>query len=330
MKLTYCALWSLTCFVHCSCEKKLQPETVLLGGTMGSHWAVTLAKPLSDEQGFNLREELQGRLDALEQTFSHWRDDSELSRWNAQSTTEWVPVSIDMAAVVSRALELSAASGGALDVTVAPLVRLWGFAPSSTEQTSKHRVPSKEAIEAAMQHCGWRKLEVRQSPPALRKLDAEVQINLSSVVEGYAADQLGSLLLAHGISDALIDVGGEMLAMGLNRHGKPWQVGIQTPSALPGEAMTAVPLSQQALATSGTYRQHFESGGQSFSHILDPRTGRPVQHRLVSVSVIHERAVMADGWATALMVLGPKEGRELAERLGLRAIFIEAEDAPTK
>lgn len=327
MRLHFKAGWLLTGFVFCSCEKKPQQEPVMLGDTMGSHWAVTLAKPLSNEQGSNLREELQGRLNALEQTFSHWRDDSELSKWNAQSTTEWVPVSSDMVIVVSRALELSAASSGALDATVAPLVRLWGFAPGSASQRV---VPSDEAINAILRHCGWRMLEVRQSPPALRKLDTELQINLSSVVEGYAADQLGTLLQAHGISDALIDVGGEMLALGLNAHGKPWQVGIQTPSALPGEAMTAVPLSQQALATSGTYRQHFESNGQSFSHIIDPRTGRPVQHRLVSVSVIHEQGVMADGWATALMVLGPKEGRELAERLGLRAVFIEAEDAPTK
>lgn len=330
MRLLFKAGWLLMSLVFCSCEKQPQQETVMLGDTMGSHWRVTLAKALSDGMSHNLREELQGRLDALEQTFSHWRGDSELSKWNAQGTTEWVPVSPDIAAVVSVALKISEASGDALDVTVEPLVRLWGFAPGSEKHGGQHLVPSDESIKATLQHCGWRMLEVRQHPPALRKRDAAVQINLSSVVEGYAADQLGVLLQAHGISDALIDVGGEMLALGLNSHGKPWQVGIQTPSALPGEAMTAVPLSQQALATSGTYRQHFESNGHSYSHILDPRTGRPVQHSLVSVSVIHEQAAMADGWATALMVLGPKEGRELAEQLRLRAVFIEVEDASTK
>jgi thiamine biosynthesis lipoprotein len=185
--------------------------------------------------------------------------------------------------------------------------------------------PTQAAIADALQHCGSDRLQVQPSPAALRKLDAALTLNLSALVEGYAADQLGALLQARGVNDYLIDVGGEMLAHGHNPDGKPWQVGIQTPGARPGDAMTALPLSNQALATSGTYRQQFQHSGRSYSHIIDPRTGQPVAHRLVSVSVIHQRAALADAWATALLVLGPKEGRETASRLGLTAVFIESE-----
>jgi thiamine biosynthesis lipoprotein len=219
--------------------------------------------------------------------------------------------------VMEIALKISEQTDGAMDVTVSPLIDLWGFG-------SKGRIsspPSDAVIAEAMSRCGWRKIEVKHEPPMLRKVDADIEINLSTLVEGYAADELAKLLSAHGCERFLIDVGGAIVA-----HGQTWNVGVQTPGAAQGEAMTSVPLRDMAVTTAGIYRKHFESGGVSYPHILDPHTGRPIGTALSSVSVFNERAVIADGWDTALMVLGAGRGRALAAKLGLRAVFVERGD----
>jgi len=161
-------------------------------------------------------------------------------------------------------------------------------------------------------------LHARLDPPALKKDVPELRINVASVTEGFVIDELITMLKVKGMSDFLLEVGGEVAAMGLSPTGQPWQVGIQTPEAAPGKVMETLPLSDVCVSTSGSYRHR--QGSQT--HLIDPRTGRPISSALASVSVIHPSCALADGYATALMVLGPDRGKTVAEKLGLRVIWI--------
>jgi thiamine biosynthesis lipoprotein len=236
-----------------------------------------------------------------------------VSQWNASRSTEFQPVPREVAEVVSVALQCARDTDGALDVTIAPLIDAWGFGPVKPD----HLPPTDEEINAAKAHCGWQKLEVRLDPPMLRKSDPLLTINLSTLVEGYASDAIADLVQSLGCERVLVDVGGA-----INARGKTWTVGVQTPGGATGESLSRVPLHDEAVTTAGTYRKHFARDGQEFSHILDPRTGRPVSHALVSVSVFAKRAVIADGYDTALLVLGPQHAREVAQRLGLRTMMV--------
>ena len=297
-----------------SCTKR--PEKIQISGkTMGTTWHLTLADKIADS---GLQEALQLRLDELDLAFTNWRE-SPVTRFNASRSTEWQTVPRELAEMVLFARELSERTKGAFDVTLSPVIDLWGFGAKGRVKTP----PSDEAVVSAMRHVGWHKLEVRLDPPALRKLDPEIKINVSAMADGYACDDLAKLLLARGIHDFLLEIGGAVIARGVNAEGKPWHAGIQRPHAATGDAVKVVALHDEAVSTSGVYRQYFESNGRRYAHVLDARTGRPIEHDLVSVSVIHVSAFEADGWDTALLILGPVKGRELAEELKLNALFLK-------
>lgn len=226
---------------------------------------------------------------------------------------------VEVIELVRLAEKIAQDTDGALDITLAPLIDLWGFGAVNRRAAP----PTDEAITKAREACGWSQLDVRNEPPALRKKYPRTQINLSSVAEGWALEQLARWLEASGEHDFLLELGGEVLARGHSADGKPWLVGVQAPDAAVGHSMQALRLDNASLATSGTYRQHYEHEGKSYAHVLDPSTGRPVAHALRSVSVQHASAAMADGYATALLVLGPKRGRELAAKLRLNVLWIE-------
>jgi FAD:protein FMN transferase len=297
-----------------------QPEGIHISGeTMGTTWHATIVMPRDTKLAkADWRGLLQRRLNELDAAFTNWRDDAPVSRFNGSRSTGWQDVPRELLEAVRFARDLSRATDGAFDITIAPLVDLWGFGP-------KGRVagpPSPGAIGAALRHVGWEKLETRDDPPALRKLDPETEITVSAMADGYACDDLAALLRSRGLEDFLIEIGGAVIARGTNAQHRPWRAGIQRPHAPDGETLNSVELRNQALSTSGVYRQYFESGGQRLAHVLDARTGRPIAHELVSVSVVHESAFAADGWDTALLILGPVEGRKLAERLKIEAMFL--------
>lgn len=221
--------------------------------------------------------------------------------------------------LVKLARRIANDTEGALDITLAPLIDLWGFGAEGARQVP----PTDAEIEKARQHCGWHLLEIREQPSALRKRQPEVRINLSAVAEGWALDQLAKRLESADVQDFLLELGGEVLARGHGPDGRPWLVGLQMPDAATHESMQALRLENASLATSGTYRQHFEHEGKSYPHVLDPRSGRPVKHALRSVSVQQVSAGLADGYATALLVLGPERGRETARKLQLNVLWVE-------
>jgi thiamine biosynthesis lipoprotein len=284
---------------------------------MGTSWRLLLEDRPADAAA--LRAAIQTRLDQIEHIFSNWKPDSEVSRFNAANTTDPVSCSADLAAVVSVALDIARETDGALDPTLNPLVDLWGFGPV------RHHgdLPGEDEIQCARSRCGWQHLVVTLNPPALKKKVPGLGINLSAVVEGFALREIGHLLDTHGIENWLLEIGGELLAGGAPRPGKAWSAGVQAPGAGQGEVFETLTLRDECLSTSGNYRHLFEKDGVRYSHLIDPRTGKPVVHKLASVSVIHRDPVFADGYATAFMILGREKGGPVAQQLGLRVIWIE-------
>lgn len=252
---------------------------------------------------------------------STYLPDSELSRLNAKPSGEWLTVSADLFTVLKAAQAVSVASDGAFDITVGPLVDLWGFGPPA----QLAQPPSADALAAARARVGYRQLELADGPPRVRKARADLALDLSAIAKGYAVDEVAALLEDTGVHDYLIDIGGEVRVAGQRRPGQVWQVGVAMPSAEHEGLARIVPLTDHALATSGDYRNYFDYDGRRYSHEIDPASGQPVRHALASVSVLHRSCMWADAYATALMVMGTQRGLALANREHLAAFFLERE-----
>ena len=273
------------------------------------------------------RKQLQADIEAVfhlvDEQLSNWREDSVISRFNRQKTTDWQPVTPRIVQLIAVAQDIHAKTQGCYDLTVKPLFELWGF--TRHEQT----VPDASAIRAVMTHVGMDKLELDAANHRLRKQDPELQVSLDSIAQGYTVAVLAQALENRGITDYLAEVGGEMKVRGSKADGTPWRVAIEKPTPMAREVQRILELHEAsgvAVMTSGTYRNFFEAGGQRYSHILDPRTGRPVTHRLLSTTVLDENPTLADAWSTALLCVGEVEGARLAESEGLKALFIYGED----
>ena len=250
---------------------------------------------------------------------STYDPESELSRLNRFDRPEWFEVSPETAAVVDEALRIGRLTEGGFDVTVGPLVSLWNFGPV---RRTTDRVPPPDEIEEARARTGLEKVEVRLSPPAVRKHRQDVSIDLSGIAKGFAVDEIADLLERSGVENYMVDVGGEVKARGRNPKGKPWQIAVESPVAEKREIYKVLPLDRLAVATSGDYRNYFEQDGIRYAHILDPRSGKPIAHRLASVSVLDPSCMRADALATGLMVLGPENAYNLAVREELAVLFL--------
>ena len=292
------------------------------GLTMGGTFSVKVvtAKDELETPGLHdVDRALRASLDRIEGLMSTWDPDSELSRFNRSTSLEPFTIAPETFEVFTWSIDVGVLSGGALDVTIGPLVDAWGFGPSGPRKT----LPTNDEIDRLREAMGPGRVELNPTAVTVRKTRPDVRSDLSSVVPGYAADRLSRELTDRGFADFLVDVGGEVLARGRNEAGAPWRVAIERPE-LHGETIQRlVPISDLAITTAGDYRKYREVDGQRFAHILDPRTGRPLTHRLASVTVIDPLAVRADAFDTALMVLGTDEGMALATKLNLAALFIE-------
>jgi thiamine biosynthesis lipoprotein len=291
---------------------------VLSGQTMGTYYRVSFIPRTRRDDATTLHREIQAALERVEALMSTYRPDSELSRFNASPSTDWVPVAPEVAAVVALAVEVGQQSSARYDITIGPLVNLWSFGPDRRPA----RPPSDEELAQARARVGLERLAVRSTPPALRKTHADLYVDLASVAKGFGVDQVAELLERCAVRDYCVDIGGEVRARGRNARRVPWQVAIEEPAAGSSAAARIVPLADRALATSGDYRNYFEEHGVRYSHLLDPRTGRPLQHALGSVTVVDRSCARADAWATALFVAGPDEGYTLAVQHHLPAVFI--------
>lgn len=274
------------------------------------HIKVVAHSPLDADR---LKNEIDKRLDDLNQELSTYIPTSEISLFNRSvDTKKKRSVSPDFLYVMAMAQQIHQLSQGAWDGTVKPLVDLWGFGSIDRRQT----LPDAGTIEELMKTIGFHRIEISKDG-YLRKTIPQVTVDLASIAKGYAVDQISDLIRSHGLEDFIVEIGGEVYASGLRKDGKMWRVGVNTPrrDASFDAVYQAVELQNKAMATSGDYRNFFEFNGVRYSHVIDPRTGYPVKNGVVSVSVISDNCTFADGLATALMVMGPETGIELTDRI---------------
>jgi FAD:protein FMN transferase len=295
-------------------------ELHLSGRTMGTTYSVKY-RPGPDAPSLQvIQMEVDALLTGINRTMSTYDQNSELSRFNRMRTTDWVPASASLLAVLKTALEIGSQSEGAFDITVGPLVTLWGFGP----EFHPDRIPLEADIAAARARSGPDKLTVGDT--AIRKHRFDVFLDLSGIAKGYGVDRVAELMTAHGIEHYMVEIGGEIRVRGLNARDTPWRIAIEKPLTGERSIQGVLGLSDIALATSGDYRNFFEIAGRRYSHIINPATGWPVDHHLVSVTVLADTSMRADAWATAFQVLGPERGMAIAERIGLPVLFIIERD----
>ena len=285
----------------------------LTGRALGTTWTVKFLQPAPPLNPATLTARISATLERLEQQFSTYRPNSELSRFNTARTTDWITVSPELARVATDCRALSVLTGGAFDATIFPLVDLWGFGP----QRRSGPPPSATEISAARSRTDFRRLESRASPPALRKTSANLAADFSSMAKGFAADTIAAQLSALGSTDHYVQIGGDIATAGP----RPWRVAIEQPA---GSAPLAhvFDLAGQSLSTSGDAHNSFTHAGRRYGHILDPRTGEPVASPLASVSVVAPTCAQSSARATALFVLGPAAGFALAVRERWSALFL--------
>lgn len=292
------------------------------GPTMGTTYSVkVVAVDLDGSAKLAIHEAIRGAVDGVDRSMSTFRPESELSRFNVSGAGDF-SVSEDLARVVATALEVAELSGGALDVTVGPLVDAWGFGPAGWGEP-----PDDSRLDVLRESVGWCKLILDEEARTMRKTTDGLRVDLSAIAKGFAVDQVLVGMVELGFEDAMIEIGGEVRTAGLNEFGRPWRIGVERPDEEDRVVGLAVEISGRALATSGDYRNFREVDGNRISHTIDPRTGRPVDHNLASVSVLADTCIEADAWATALNVLGSEEGVAVAEEQGIDALFIVRKDS---
>jgi len=301
-------------------SRTLADEPIVVEGTtMGTTYSVKFSVEAgSTWNAETTRAPIEEELESVNQAMSTYRPESEVSRFNDSSSTDWFDVSLATATVVARAQEISEASNGAFDVTVGPLVERWSFGPNRDIEN----VPSDEEIAALRERVGYAKLEVRLDPPALRKSLPNLRIDLSAIAKGYAVDRVALRLESIGIANYLVEVGGEVRAKGKHPKNALWSVGIRRPTAAL-QALGVVELGQRSLATSGDYENFYEVDGKRYSHTIDPSTGRPVEHPLASASIIADDCMTADALATAVGVMGFDKGSEVVRQFGGTLFVLE-------
>lgn len=296
-------------------------KSVCQGRVMGTIYDVTVLHVPTSIGVEALSNVVRAEPDRVEALMSTYRADSDVGRINAATHGDWVAVAAETVALIEQALCIGRLSDGAYDITAGPLVNLWGFGPGARTR----EIPTDDQIEAAWRHVGLDLIEVRAEPPAVRKRDPLARIDLASIAKGYGVDCTATVLDRLGLRDYCISIGGEVRTRGRNDRGLPWQIGVDSPRPGVNEPYCVIPLSGQALATSGDYRIFTEVEGRRYSHTIDPRTGRPITNGVTSVSVVHDSCALADAWATALMVAGSEAGFELAVGEGLAAMLLVRE-----
>ncbi|AKC87632.1 FAD:protein FMN transferase [Pseudoxanthomonas suwonensis] len=302
-----------------------------LGGeTMGTRWSARVAaRPGADLHA--LHAGIQQQLDRVVAQMSTWEPGSDISRYRRAPAGTWRELPEEFAAVLDCALEVAAASDGAFDPTVGPLVDLWGFGSAGTPR----RVPAAADIARERARCGWRLLQRRDADRALLQ-PGGVQLDLSAIAKGHGADLAAAHLRARGIAAALVEVGGEIRGYGRKPDGEPWRVLVESAAderaadehaadehagadELPPRVLV---LEDAAVATSGDRWHRFDQDRARYAHTIDPRTGTPVADAAASVTVVAGDAMHADAWATALTVMGAAAGLAFARGHGLAARFV--------
>ena len=288
------------------------------GQIFGTRWVIKARGAGLDQK--RLLPLIEADFEAINQGMSTWRQDSEISRFNsgAVGAYRFGPQSVE---VIKRSLEMARHTQGAFDPTVAPLIRLWGFGAKALKEP-----PTPELLDATRQRVGYEKISWNNEGKLIKK-QAGLSLDLSAIAKGYAVDRVAAIVRAQGAQHGMVEIGGEVVAWGSRAQGGPWKLAVDAPvdNAEPGQRFAAiVKLMNKAMATSGDYRQFRIENGRRVQHIIDPRTGVPVEHGLASVTVVAQDCITADAYATALMVMGVEAGVALINSVPrVDALFLE-------
>jgi len=303
-----------------SCDNNNSSGSLILNGfTMGTAYTVKINEPHTRIDPLLTKKAIDSLLHDLNKKMSTYLADSELSRINQSQTTDWIIISDDLYEVIKQAINIHNLSEGTFDITIGPLVNLWGFGPDKKPAS----IPDDQQIQILLHSTGTNKIHLNDIPRAIKKDRTNIYIDLSGIAKGYAVDRVAGLLQQQfAIQNYLIEIGGEIRAKGVNPDNQPWRIGIEKPISYQRSVERIINLDNTSMATSGDYRNYFEENGIYYSHIIDPRDGKPVNHKLASVTVLHSESMIADAWATALQVLGPESGMELANRFEMPVYFI--------
>ena len=321
-------LWLAICLiVQIGCQSRhvstvpMPTVQLIAGQTMGTTYSVKvigLDNHLPSAE--NLKQQIDSRIAGINQSMSTYIPDSELSLFNKSDGVTPIKVSAGLAKVLTESLRLGAISAGKLDVTVGPLVNLWGFGPDYRVE----KKPTEEELTIAKNRIGLENVVFVNR--MLSKKIPDLYIDLSTIAKGYGVDVVADLIEANGINNYLVEIGGEMRVKGFKANGTLWHVAIEKPINSERSVHQIIVPKDNAVATSGDYRNYIEVDGQRFSHIIDPDTGYPINHKLVSVTVIHPSSMTADGLSTTLMVMGAEQGLAFAEANDIAAMLIVKTD----
>jgi thiamine biosynthesis lipoprotein len=311
----------LLVFLLSACDKQEEKSKYALhysDAIMGTSFTIKVPQLPASLSNDEAKTQIKTLLDVLNGQMSTYQSDSELSLFNKSQSIEWQKVSLSLYSVLKQAKTISELSRGAFDITVGPLVNLWGFGPDPM----KYIAPNDGEVADKLLKVGFRFLHFDEKTKKVKKQIPELYLDLSGIAKGYAVDQVGLLLEKQGISNYMVEIGGELRLKGENSKNKPWRIAIEKPSSDRQTIQKVLPLSDISLATSGDYRNFFEANGVRFSHTIDPRTGKPITHKLASITILSDTTMKADALATALMVLGADEGYRIAEEENIAALFI--------
>lgn len=292
-----------------------QQELHLQGRTMGTTYNIKVVVA-ADYDATLLQSKIDAALVQVNNEMSTYQKDSEITLFNQSKGEDPVSISKGFRTVLTEAIRLAELSKGKLDVTVGPLVNLWGFGPDLQPE----RVPTDEQTQAARERIGYKK--VLLSDQGLSKTQPDIYVDLSTIAKGWGVDVVAELISSEGVSNYLVEIGGEMRLSGFKPTGELWHIAIEKPVTTERSVHQIVVPKNNAVATSGDYRNYIEVDGKRYSHIIDPDTAMPIEHKLVSVTVIHPSSMTADGLSTAMMVMGPEVGLNFAEKNKLAALMI--------
>lgn len=315
----FLAFVAIGILVLASCSDKQRPVVHLQGQTMGTTYNVKYLLAENEQEAIDaekLQQQIDARLIEVNKMMSTYDPTSELSRFNQYRYTDNFAVSPDTLFVVNEALRLAKLSGGVLDVTVGPLVNLWGFGPTKRPE----KVPTESDINEVRDYVGYNKLTT--TPTGLKKSHPMLYVDLSTIAKGFGVDEVAEILEQQGIQDYLVEIGGEMRVRGERGDGSEWLIAIEKPVTTERTVQKVVSIGENAVATSGDYRNYYEENGVRYSHLIDPTTGSPISHNLVSVTVIHPSSMTADGLATAFNVMGWEQAIAVAEQEKLMVFLI--------
>ena len=319
-KLLFTLMLIVALIVGCQEDNKAKLHFIS-GRTMGTSFSIKIVKDNRPNEQYNkLEPEINALLVEVNRQMSTYLPESEISMFNIQNDTGWFDVSRDFANVMNASLEICQQTEGALDITVGPLVNLWGFGPENRPTI----IPSDAEIAERQNLVGYNKISVRLDPPAVKKSQSGMYCDLSSTAKGFGVDKVAEYLESENFSNYFVEIGGEARAKGNNERGQIWRVGVTSPERV-DNIQKVVWLQNKAIATSGDYFNYYEMDGKRYSHTIDPQTGKPVTHKLASVTVVSDNCMTADGFATAIDVMGPERGFQFAAERKLPVFMIVRE-----